>query len=274
VVLALTTAACGRLGTGLPACDTPTADPSPATVLTLQAVPEAEFSPCINSIQLGWDEVEFHAESNLAELEFGREFSSFLNVSLTPACDIGDAQEVPSGLDGITRYEDIHQVSNEIRVTIIPESERPRIFARTLIDDLQGVRVEGRSVVFHLDEDIDFSVRARVNRALFTDQFVWIISDLDVDEGTLEMRATSDGEGARGLEVDDALDRMEDMTSDVQYVGQWYFIFAGGCITYDFDADGSVATSIAADAEEAIGFYDNADLREAAQDAGFDVVGE
>ncbi len=274
VFLALASGACGRLGTGLPACDTPTSNPSSATVLALQAVPRAEYSPCINSIQLGWDEVEFEVRSNLVMLEFGREFSSFLEVSLTPSCDIGDAVEVPSGVDGVARFEDIVQVTDEIRVTIIPESERPRIFAGSLIDNLERVRIDDRPVVFSLDEDIDFSVRSRVNKALFTDQFVWIIGDLDVDEGTLELRASPDGEEARGLEVDEALDRMDDMTSDVQYVGQWFFVFEGGCITYDFDAEGSVALSIAEDAEEALGFYPNEDLRRAGLDAGFDLVGE
>lgn len=273
-MLAMVSAACGRLGTGLPACDTPAGNPSSATVLTLQAVPNAAYSPCINSIQLGWDDVEFEVSRDLMMLEFGREFSSFLEVSLTPSCDIGDALEVPSGIDGVARFEDIHEVTNEIRVTIIPESERPRIFAQTMIGDLQGIRIDERPVVFNLDEDIDFSVRSRVNKALFTDQFVWIIGDLDIDEGTLELRASPDGEEARGIEVDDALDRMDDMTAEVQYVGKWHFVFEGGCITYDFDAEGSVALSIAEDAEEALGFYPNEGLRKAGRDAGFDLVGE
>ncbi len=272
--LTVLVSACGRLGTGLPACDTPTQNPNAATVLTLQAVPTAEFSPCINAIHLGWDEVEFDVESDLMRLEFGRELSSFLEVRLTPACEIGDAVGMASGIEGISRYEAITQVTNEIRVTVIPAAERPRIHAKSLAEELDGARVDDRPVVFTIDEDIEDSVLSRVNKALITDQFAWIIDDLDIDEGTLEMRATPDGEGARGIDIDDALDRMDDMIDDVRYEGQWFFVFEGGCITYDFDAEGSVATSIAADAEEAIGFYTNADLLGTARSAGYELVDE
>ncbi|MCP4308001.1 MAG: hypothetical protein GY926_06460 [bacterium] len=276
--LVLLSAGCGRLGLGLPACDTPPGDPSTASVITAQAVPRADYAPCLNSLKLGWDEVEFEVESNLMILEFGRtrefEFQSFLEVRLTPSCDVGDAVPVPSGMDDVERFDNIDQVVAGIGVTIIPDGERPRIFAQSLVDDLGGVRVEGRQVSFTVDTDIDFSVRSRVNKALFTDEFVWIINDLDIDEGTLELRSTPDGEGARGLEVDEALDLMEDTTPEVRYQGQWFYVFNGGCITYDFDAEGTLATTIEQDAVETIGFYPNAELREAGLQAGYDLVGE
>ena len=159
-------------------------------------------------------------------------------------------------------------------MTIIPDGERPLIYAESLAAELTGAQADERPVVFKVDGDIDFSVRSRVNKALFSDQFVWIVNDLDIDEGTLEMRATPDGEGARGIDVDEALDRIEDMSEEIQYRGQWFFQFQGGCITYDFDAEGTLATSIAEDAEAALGFYPSAELREAARNAGFDLIGE
>ncbi len=274
LAIALLTSACSRLGTGLPGCRTPASDPNAATVLSLQAVPEAEYAPCLNSLQLGWDEVEFQAERGLVTLDFEHGLDEFLQVRLTPSCDIGDAIEVPSELEGVSRYEDVFQVTDDIRVTIIPDGERPRLYANELAADLDGAHVDDRPVVFTVDQDIDFSVLSRVNKALFTDQYVWIINDLDIDEGTLEMRATSEGEGMRGIEVDDALDLIESMSDEIQYRGFWYFQFEGGCITYEFDAEGTLATSIAEDAEMGIGFYRSADLREAARNAGFDLVGE
>lgn len=277
-VVALLGAGCGRLGVGLPSCNTATSDPTSASVLTLQAVPRADYAPCIDSLKLGWDKVEFDVESDLVTLKFGRqnelEFQSFLEVRLTPACDVGDATPVPSGMDDIERFEDITQVTEEIRVTIIPDGERPRLFAQGLANDLEGVRVEDRPVVLTVDEDIDFSVRSRVNKALFTDRFVWIINDLDIDEETVEVRSTPDGEDARGLTVDEALHHMEDLTPEVSYRGMWYFVFNGGCITYDFDAKGTLAATVYDDAEEAIGFYSNADLREAGRRAGYTIVEE
>ena len=157
---------------------------------------------------------------------------------------------------------------------MIPTGERPRIHALSLVKDLAGARIDGRAVVFTVDEEIDFSVRTRVNAALFTDHYVWIINDLDIEEETIELRRTTEGEGARGLSVHEAMDRIEDMTPEVSYKGQWYLVFNGGCITYDFDAEGTVATTVAEDAAQAIGLYPNAELREAGRNAGYEILEE
>ncbi len=218
-------------------------------VLSLQAVPEAAYSPCINSIPLGWDEVKFEVERGQVTLELGRELSSFLDVTLTPSCDIGEAAEVPSGIDDIARYEAINQVGSEIRIAIIPTAERPRTHAVTMMEELEGARIDDRPLVFSLDADIDSSVRSRVINALVANDYVWIIGDLDADEGTLEMRATPDGEEMRGIEIDEALDRIEDMTPEVRYEGQWFFVFEGGCITYELRCWGNVAASVGDRAE-------------------------
>jgi len=277
-IVALIGTGCGGVGVGLPACDTSPDDPSGALVLTLQAVPRADYAPCLNSLKLGWDNVDFEVESDLMRLEIGRttelEVDPFLEVRLTPACDIGDATPVSSGMEDVERFDNITQITDEIRVTIVPDGERPLIFAGSLADSLAGVEIEDRPVVFTVDEDIDFSVRSRVNKALFVDQFVWIINDLDIDEETLEVRSTPDGEDARGLTVEEALDHIEDVTPEVSYRGQWYYVFNGGCITYDFDAEGTLAATIAADTEETVGFYPSAELREAGRRAGFVIVDE
>lgn len=272
--VALASVACGRLGLGLPGCQTPAADPTSATVIALQAVPAADYAPCINELKLGWDEVDFDVESGEVTIEIGRQLESFLTVRLTESCDVGDAIPVSSELPDVERYENISAVGSEIRVTIIPTGERPRIHALRMAEDLAGAEVEDRPVVFTVDEDIDFSVRTRVNAALFTDDYVWIIDDLDMEEDTLELRRSAESEGARGLTVSEALHRIEDMTPEVSYKGQWYFVFNGGCITYDFDADGRVALTVAADAEEALGLYPNALLREAGRRAGYEFIEE
>jgi hypothetical protein len=275
IAAALLASACGnRIELGLPACDTQPNDPSTATVLVAQAVPTAAYAPCINSLKLGWDEVELHVESGRASIEIGREFSQFLEVSLTESCDVSSATPVATDLDGVSRYDDLRVVRREIPVTIIPTGERPRLHALMLADRLNGIRVEERPVVFTVDENIDFEVRTRVNDALFNDQYVWIINDLDVEEGTLEMRMTAEGEGARGLEVAAALERLEDLVPEIAYEGQWFFVFEGGCITYDFDAEGTVAATLDQDAAEALGFYDNAALIEAGRRAGYTLIEE
>jgi hypothetical protein len=263
---------CGPVGLGLPSCETPPNNPTSAVVLAAQAVPEADYGPCVNSLKLGWDEVGFQVESGMVRLTIGREFDSFLDVRLTASCDVAGATAMSSGLPDIERYESVsEEVGSEIRVTLIPTGERPRIHALALARELSGMTVEDRPVTFTVDEDIDFSARQRVNKALFADQYVWIISDLDIEEDTLEMRMTPAGEGARGLSVDEALDRIEDLTPETSYRGQWYFVFHGGCITYDFDASGVVAQTIAKDVEDALGFYPNVELKRAARRAGYEL---
>jgi hypothetical protein len=273
LIIVATMAGCSRLGTGLPSCRIPASNPNAAMVLSLQAVPEAEYSPCVNALPLGWEEVDFEVESGLATLDFRRSLEPFLKVSLTPECDPGEAVEVPSGLPDVRRFEDIYQVTDAIAVTIIPDGERPRIYALSLAAEMEGTTVDDRPVSFTVDEDTQYSVRSRVNRALFSDQFVWIIGDLDIDEKTLELRASPEGEGAHGIDIDEALERMADMSEEVQYRGEWYLVFDGGCITYKFDAEGTLAASIADDADATVGIYPNQELIKAARSAGFDVDG-
>jgi hypothetical protein len=263
--------ACGRLGVGLPGCEVEVRNPTSANILALQAVPRAEYAPCINALKLGWDDINFEAESGRAGLEIGRDFSPFLKVFITESCDVGDAVGVPSGVPGVNRYEAIEAVVSDIRVTLIPTGERPLIHARSMIKDLPEIRIDDRLVIFTVSDAIDFSVRTRVNEALFTDQYVWIINDLDVEEDTLELRRTPEGEGARGLSLDSALDRMEDQVPEITYKGNWFLVFDGGCITYDFDASGAVAETLEQDAEDAIGLYPNELLRQAARDLGYDI---
>ncbi len=275
VLLAVVAGGCSRLGTGLPSCRAPADDVSAATVLSVQAVPKAEYIPCVNALPLGWEEVNFEVESGKASLEFRRNLDeSFLNVTLRSSCDVTGATEVPSGIEDVIWYESIYEVADEITVAIIPDGERARIYAHTLVDDLEGTVVEDRPVVFTVDDDIQYPVRSRVNRAFFNDQYVWIISDLDIDEKTLEMRSTPDGEGVHGIDVHDALERIAHSSEEMQYRGQWYLVFDGGCITYDFDARGALAGSIAEDAELTIGLYPTEELYEAARRAGYELTDE
>ena len=272
LLVAVGLSGCGRLGTGLPACRTPASNPTGAIVLSLQAVPEAEFLPCINSLELGWEEVDFQVESGRARLAFQHDLRTFLEVALTPSCDIGDAVEVASSVAGVARYEDVVQVTDAIRVTIIPEGERAQIYAQGLAAEMAGAMADDRPIVFTVDEDIDYLVRSRVNRAFFTDQFAWIIGDLDIDEETLEMRSRDNEATFRGIDVHEAMEKIEDISEEVLYRGNWYLVFDGGCITYEFDAKGALATSIAGDAERAIGLYPSEALLDAARDAGYELV--
>lgn len=275
LVFSLVVAGCGRLGTGLPSCRVTSAGPNAATILSLQAVPEAAYSPCLEKLNPGWEQVGFSVESGEVVLEFERDLEeSFLQVRLNPSCELGDAEEVPSDIEGVSRFEDVVAVSDRIKVTIVPDGYRPLIHAVDLKEELEGMKIEDRRLVFTIAEDLSVPVGTRVDAAFVTDEFVWIIGDIDREEGTLEMRAARDAEPAHGLDVDEALERIEDLIEEAQYTGQWYLVFDGGCITYDFDVDGSLVPTIVDDAEAAIGLYPNDQLRDVIGLSGFDIADE
>ena len=250
LVAALLVGACGAdFGVGLPACEDVVRRPTAATILTAQAVPTARFGPCIEELELGWDNVEFTSRNGLAELVFSRAQRPFLVVRLQESCGVDPAHAVPSGIAGIARYEDVEAVEPEIGVTLVPSSQKALIYARTIVDNNTNIELEGRVVVFEVDEDIEQSLRARTNRALFGDNLVMILTEVDVEERTVDLRIDSTAAGRR-LSVDEAMDAIEASVPEVMYRGRWAFVFDGGCITYDFDASGRVAEGLSFDADE------------------------
>ncbi len=100
---------------------------------------------------------------------------------------------------------------------------------------------------------------------------MWIIDELDVEEGTVQLRSNHGAATGRGLGLDDALDLIEDASPGVFYRGSWFFTFEGGCIIYEFDASGILAETVAADAEEALGFNPALTIRQGAREAGFEI---
>ena len=73
------------------------------------------------------------------------------------------------------------------------------------------------------------------------------------------------------LDPRQALDLIDGVVPDVSYRGSWYFTFDGGCITYEFDASGTLAETIAEDAEESLGFFPAHELVQFATEQGFDL---
>lgn len=255
VSLALALSGCSSLGLGEASCLSPERGVSSANILTIQAVPTAKYTPCLSESRVGWDTVEWFAEDGRAGIRITRSISPFLTATVTPACDFTGATRVESGYPDIERYEDIESQLPEIEVTIVPSSERALLRARLLVDDLEGSEIDGRPVIFNIDGDYEQQVGPRVNMAVLRHQFVWVVSELDAEEGTVELRGENIPATSRGLTPTEALDMIQESVPDVFYRGSWYFTFEGGCITYEFNAEGTLAETIAADAEEVFGFY-------------------
>lgn len=269
--LAIVAGACGGLGLGEAGCEVEVRNPSVANLLTVQAVPTARYTPCLDELRLGWDQVEFFARDGEAGLEVWRGVSRFLTATVTASCDPSGAIKVAWDHPDIARYEKVEFEEPEVGVAIIPTGADALDRARRLAEELANVEVNDRIVLLSVDENVQLPIASRVSLAMARNHFVWIVSELDVVEGTLELRSATSSLRARGIDVDEALDQMERALPGVFYRGQWYFVFDGGCITYDFDATGAVAESLAEDAEEALGFYPAYQLRQIGEELGLEV---
>lgn len=256
VALAVTVSGCNsNLGLGQASCLPPERGVSAASILTIQAVPTAKYTPCLSESRIGWDTVEWFAEDGRAGIRVSRAISPFLTATVTPSCDVTGATQVESGLPDIERYEDIESQHPEIEIVVVPSSERALLQSQLLVDSLEGSEIDGRPVVFSIDDNIAHQVGPRVNLAYLRNQYAWVVSELDAEEGTVELRGEDLPQVGHGLTPTEALDVIEDSVPDVFYRGNWYFTFEGGCITYEFNAKGTLAETIAADAEEVFGFY-------------------
>ncbi len=255
IALAFVISGCSNLGLGEASCLPPERGVSSANILTIQSVPTAKYTPCIDEMRLGWDTVEWFAEDGKAGIKIARSISPFLTVTVTPSCDVGDAIKVDSGFPDIERYEAIESQAPEVGITIIPSGERSLVSSRSLVEQLEGTEVNDRPVIFEIDDNIDDQVGQRVNRALVTNRFVWIVSELDAEEGTVELRGSDPDVSGRGVSTTEALELIGASLPGVFYRGDWFFVFEGGCITYEFNARGRLAETVAADAEDALGFY-------------------
>ena len=273
VALALLATGCSNLGLGEASCLPPERGVSSANILTIQAVPTAKYTPCLDELRLGWDTVEWFAEDGRAGFKITRSISPFLTATVTPSCDISGAVRVDSGFPDIERHEAIESQPTEIGITVVPEGERPLLSSRLLLERLEGTEVDDRPVVFTLDENVDHQVAPRVNQALLTSHFVWVISELGAEEGTIELRSKDPAlnDLGRGVSTNRAFELIEDAVPEVFYRGDWYFTFEGGCITYEFNAKGRLAETVASDAEDALGFYPASVVVEEAKRQGWDI---
>jgi hypothetical protein len=261
---------CSNLGLGEASCLPPERGVSAANILTIQSVPTAKYTPCLDELRLGWDTVEWFAEDGRAGFRITRAISPFLTATVEESCNVASATKVESGYPDIDRYEAIESQATEIGITIIPSGDRPLLSSRLLVERLEGTEIDDRPVVFTIDENVDDQVGPRVNRALLTDSYVWLVSELDSEEGTVELRGRDPNLVGRGVSITQALELIDDSVPDVFYRGHWYFTFEGGCITYEFNAKGRLAETVAADAEDALGFYPASVVVERARRDGLD----
>jgi hypothetical protein len=271
LVMALALSACNNLGLGEADCSDPADDVSSSNIMTVQAVPTAKYTPCLEELRLGWDSVDWFAENGRAGIKIIESFNTFLSATVTESCDVSDAVAVESGYPDIQRFEDIELQPTAIEISIVPSGEQPLSSAQSLVEELAGIEIDDRPVTYTIDYAIDEPVSSRVELALSRSEHVWIIDEVDAEEGTVQLRSNNSAAIGHGLQPQDALNLIEDVVPEVSYRGNWYFTFDGGCITYEFDANGTLAETVAVDAEDALGFYPALELRQFARDLGFNI---
>ena len=158
---------------------------------------------------------------------------------MTETCDVSEAVAVDSGYPDIKRFEDIESQQAEIELVIVPTGEQPLGTAQQLVEELDGVQIDDRPVTYVVDSAIDDPVSSRSELALSRGAYVWIIDELDVEEGTVQLRSNLATAAGRGLEPDDVLDLIEDAALASSTAGAGSSPSREACITYESTRTGS-----------------------------------
>lgn len=275
VALGLTGAGCAsQLGQTMPNCDTDTV--TNAVLITAQSVQGAAYVPCVNDLKPGWDYEPLEARSGQTRfwLSSDRVGGHFLEVTFEASCDLSDAGQVTSDEPAIPRYEAHVESDFFVLVTVIPEGsgQELRDYASEVTQEIGSSRVKNRLVKALVDAT-DSPTADRIDRALDAGGAVMVVGARELEEGTVELHIRRAGEPGdlvvRGLEPDEAVEEVAGPMGDPVYRATWHYPFENGCVTYEFDAEGVGAESIAYDVMDALGFIDLAPIREYGDSVGY-----
>ena len=270
-LLLFTMTACSNLGRSLPDCG----EPSSTTVLSVQSVPGTEYVPCIVGLPPGWEYHHLRARSGGSEywLDSDRMGEHFLTVRLEPTCDLGTDTSAPGDGDeeGVPLYMDV-EADVGLTITIVPEGRSAQAlnYATKIQLELSEGEVRGRTVVADTDTREE-STQARISQARAAGGVVLVVSPRDAEEGTVTLNLPDRLEEVDELDFDDVLDEIEDAVAEQSYRGWWYYPFTGGCVTYQFDAQGDGVASIEEDVQLALGLFPAEAFRQVARELGYEV---
>jgi len=269
--LAVIAAGCGgqQLGRKIIECGLPTASASTTLILTAQAVPSADFLPCVEALRPGWQFEHVLARNDQAffTIDSDRMGNDFLRVTLLSSCDVGAAREVESDESGATLSIEVLEERTDFVIVVVPVADRHLAYATSLAALFTGDVIKGRRVVGAVD-DSDDPISVKIASAHAAGRPVVVVDDVDVDSASVSLRRVG-GDEDSGLSFEGALEEIEDDVDSPLYRARWFYEFPGGCIRYDIDADGEGAQSVAFDVARAIGMYPMEELQQIARDAGY-----
>jgi hypothetical protein len=168
LLAALATAGCVNTGPvevgQQPTCTSPAGTVRRGLLIMAQAVPDAQWLPCIRTLPPGWSFAGIRPRDGQATLLFDsdRDGVHALTVLLRPSCDVAGATAVPSEHPELSRYERVTRVSTGYG------GERHYLFAGgcvTLRFDLRGstrgepVAAAAESIAFLSRRNLDEMVR-------------------------------------------------------------------------------------------------------------------
>lgn len=269
IALALALSACANLGAELPRCLESGVSLPGSLVLEAQAVPTARYGPCLGQLEAGWEANDLRAESGRAWLwlDSDRMGDRFLTVTLQQSCDLGAAAPGDSGLEGIDLYLDIATPDAIATLVVVPVAERHLEYAIELVDDLRDAGLAARGW-----EAFGPPFSERLTNVLEAGYVALIVDDTDVESETVAVRTPETPQDEEpGVTLDQVVQSFGTAEGAEVYRGQWYYVFDGGCVVYDFDAEGPGSADLENAVEDALDFAPLEQLREIARRDGFDI---
>ena len=269
-LVALFAASCSsQLGRGVLECASGAGDVTNTLILAAQALPQSEYLPCVAGLKPGWEYQHLIAETGRAQFTLDSDrMGNFLVVTLLESCDVGDANQVTGEpAPGVSRYADVFETSVDIPITVIPVADRHLDYAENVTFLYSQEIFNGRRVTAILNDSAD-PIADKIAKAHEAGRDVVIVDDVDVQNSTVSMRLVGEDEQSE-VDRDEALAEIGEEADSAKYQARWFDVFAGGCVQYDFDANGIGAEAVAHDALESLGLYPLEPLRQVARDAGY-----
>ena len=220
---------------------------------------------------LGWDYNHLTAQNGQSsyDLDSDRLGSGFLRVDNVQSCDVGSATLASTIEPDVELWKAV-TASTTIDIVIVPEGLNRQTMARIneVFEELEDLEIKGKAVVVDSSTSSD-PIAQRIEKAARSGAHVIIVSVRDAEEGTVTLLLRGTDREQAFDDLDDALEAIEDAESQSSYVGNWYFVFPGGCVVYTFDARGSGVDTLEEDVTAALSLYDAEELRQLARDAGY-----
>lgn len=268
--LLLVASACANneLGRAVPECE---GELTGSMIIQIQAVPSAEYVPCVSELKLGWDYVDLVPKLGNTRfwLSSDRSGERFLEVTLTESCQAdppGQHVEISPGVD---QYRDVAVVPARVSVVIAPSSSREAEYAEQVEAFLEAQEIEGRRVVASYDQK-DRPLTDKISDAHERGWILVAIEEQDQlnDPPTVGLALPGESSLRRAVDVLRLPAILDNHLDQPSYRGTWVTLFDGGCITYQFDAKGPEVGSLVEDVTASLGLFPSRELQQQLRDAG------